>query len=123
MPIIEVLLPPDTESPRRARRFIEDALSDGAPAEVVELAVLLVSEVVTNAVLHARSAVRIAITWDNRRLRVEVADKSPATPVARQFAADSGTGRGLMLIEELSDAWGTSPVGDGKVVWFELAPA
>jgi anti-sigma regulatory factor (Ser/Thr protein kinase) len=122
-PIIQVLLPPDTDSPRRARRFVEDALCDGAPADVVELAVLLVSEVVTNAILHARSSVRVAITWDNQRLRVEVADKSAARPVARQFAPDSGTGRGLRLIEELSDAWGTQLVVDGKVVWFELAGA
>ena len=123
MPTIEVTLPPDTDSPRRARRFLKDALQGGAPADVVDVAVLLVSEVVTNAVLHARSEVRVAISWNAHRVRVEVCDHSPAQPVPRHFAPDAGTGRGMLLIEELADAWGMSPTSDGKLVWFEVAAA
>lgn len=121
MPTIEVTLPPDTDTPRRARRFIQDALDEGAPDDVVDIAVLLVSEVVTNAVLHARSEVCVGITWQSGRVRVEVSDRSPVRPVARRFAEDAGTGRGMLLVEELADAWGMRPAADGKVVWFELA--
>jgi len=117
----EVVLPPDIESPRRARRFVEHALTAGA-AEIGDVVALLVSEVVTNAVLHARTEVHVRIGLDDRTVRVEVADRCPAGPHKAPAMRQASTGRGMMLVEELADAWGTEARGDGKVVWFEVAP-
>jgi anti-sigma regulatory factor (Ser/Thr protein kinase) len=118
---IQVTLPPDTESPSRARHFVCDALSGReAPLDVVAL---LVSEVVTNAVLHARSEVTLTVRIDNQSVRVEVADRSAAVPEQRPFTDDAVTGRGMYLVEQLADHWGTDPAADGKVVWFELVHA
>ena len=123
VPTIELTLPPDTDSPRRARRFLQDALDARAPEGVLDVATLLLSEVVTNAVLHARTEVRVAVSWVADRLRVEVADASPLAPTPRNFSEDAGTGRGMLLVAELADDWGTQPAEPGKVVWFELAAA
>jgi anti-sigma regulatory factor (Ser/Thr protein kinase) len=118
---IQVTLPPDTESPSRARHFVCDALSGRqAPLDVVAL---LVSEVVTNAVLHARSEVVLTVRIDELSVRVEVEDKSSALPQQRPMTDEAMTGRGMFLVEELADNWGTAPVADGKVVWFELVNA
>lgn len=87
---------------------------------MVEIATLLVSEAVTNAVLHAGTEVRVRVGRDGRSVRVEVADTSPAVPLRRHASADAATGRGMLLIEELSDSWGLQRSADGKVVWFEL---
>lgn len=120
MPAVEVTLPPDTESPRRARRLVAAALSHD-PSEVVEVVTLLVSEAVTNAVLHAGTEVRVRIGRDGASVRVEVADESTDEPHVRHHSPDAATGRGLVLIEELADSWGLQTSADGKVVWFELA--
>ena len=118
---LQVTLPPDTESPSRARHFVCDALSGRhAPLDVVAL---LVSEIVTNAVLHARSEVTLTVRMDSDSVRVEVADNSVAAPQQRPISDEAVTGRGMFLVEQLADDWGTSPAGDGKVVWFELVHA
>ena len=122
MPAVELTLPPDTASPSRARRLVEAALSHD-PADLVEVVTLLVSEAVTNAVLHAGTEVRVRIGRDGAAVRVEVADASPDEPQLRNPSEEAATGRGMLLIEELSDAWGLQHSDDGKVVWFELSSA
>ena len=94
------------------------------PSEVVEVVTLLVSEVVTNAVLHAGTEVVLRIGHEGTSIRVEVTDGSLTEPALRHFTGEAATGRGLWLVQELADAWGQEPKGDGKVVWFEvdLAP-
>lgn len=84
---------------------------------------LLVSEVVTNSILHARTEVNLSIACDGTHIRVEVADSSPLAPVIRNYSDLAGTGRGMVLVEELSDAWGLQTVDGGKVVWFEVETA
>ena len=84
---------------------------------------MLVSEAVTNAVLHAGTEVRVRIGRDGESVRVEVADASSEEPQVRHPSEEAATGRGLMLIEELSDSWGLKRSSDGKVVWFELNSA
>jgi anti-sigma regulatory factor (Ser/Thr protein kinase) len=83
-------------------------------------AVLLVSELVTNALLHARSAPTVELTRDGDRVRVAVCDDSPVAPRRRQYATDAATGRGIALVDHLATEWGSERVGDGKCVWFEL---
>ena len=87
---------------------------------LTDLALLLVSEVVTNAVLHARSEIRLCVGWNGDAVRVEVADESPVLPVPQHYSEMATTGRGMHLVEEVATAWGSDPVDPGKVVWFEL---
>ena len=89
--------------------------------EVVEVVTLLVSEMVTNAVLHAGTEVTLRIGHEGKSVRVEVTDQSPAMPNLREVSSDSPTGRGMWLIQELADAWGQQARGNGKCVWFEMA--
>jgi PAS domain S-box-containing protein len=80
----------------------------------------LISEVVTNVVLHARCrpVVRLSLVGDT--LRVEVDDTSPTIPSRRRYELDAATGRGLALVDSLATAWGAVPTASGKTVWFEL---
>ena len=106
-----------------ARRFVSEVLEDRHTDALVETAILLTSEVVSNAVLHGRSAPTVAISLGADRVRVEVDDASPALPVRKHYGIEATTGRGLMLLEALADGWGAELVGSGKRVWFDLDPA
>lgn len=119
----ELRLPPSTDSVPVARRFARDQLRHSRSD--VETVVLLVSELVTNAVLHARSEVVLLILDHRDVARVEVSDSSPLPPRLHNFTADSATGRGLRLLDQLALRWGadTSAGGAGKVVWFEVGSA
>ena len=87
---------------------------------MVDMVLLLVSEIVTNAVLHARSEIRLSIGWNGDAVRVEVADHSPLVAAPRRFSEMATTGRGMQMVDEVADTWGLRPVDDGKVIWFEL---
>jgi anti-sigma regulatory factor (Ser/Thr protein kinase) len=118
---IDVTLPPNTQSPRRARRFVAEALGTDTP-RVAEVVALLVSEMVTNAVLHARTDVRVSIERGMDTIRVEVADDCVSGPTVQHFTThQAATGRGLQLVDQLADRWGSEPRTGGKVVWFEVA--
>ena len=104
----------------RARRLLRTAL-EGVGDTPVDAAELLLSEVVTNAFVHAGGVVKVHVRASPAGVRVEVEDRSSHHPVRRWFAATAGTGRGLQLLDELADRWGSHPRSDGgKVVWFEL---
>lgn len=102
-----------------ARQFARRAAGDSSAD--VETLVLLVSEVVTNAVLHARSDILLDVRPARDLVRVEVHDGSPVEPRVHHFHLTSGTGRGLRMLEQLARRWGVEagPRG-GKVVWFEV---
>jgi anti-sigma regulatory factor (Ser/Thr protein kinase) len=109
---------PDAISAREARSFVTAALPDVDGLD--ERVALAVSEVASNAILHARTEFAVCVLVDVDRVRVEVTDHDPRLPVRQEYAADSVTGRGLAIVEELSDRWGADP-GDGeKTVWFEI---
>jgi anti-sigma regulatory factor (Ser/Thr protein kinase) len=82
----------------------------------------LLTEVVTNAVLHAGTTLRVVLEQDgpSGRLRCEVTDGSPVRPRVRRHSAEATTGRGLQLLESVATAWGVEPMANGKTVWFEL---
>jgi anti-sigma regulatory factor (Ser/Thr protein kinase) len=106
----------------RARRFCSATLQGwGVATEVIETCVLLVSELATNAVLHARTP--FTVTIESRRvLRVEVHDDDPRLPHARDYGPEASSGRGLHLVEALAQSSGTvTHSAGGKSVWFELA--
>ncbi|WP_425575617.1 ATP-binding protein [Streptomyces gobitricini] len=88
---------------------------------VPDVAELLTSELVTNALIHTEHGAVVTATMTPRTLRVEVRDFATALPTPYAPAIDDGThGRGLVLVQALADAWGVLTHGVGKVVWFEL---
>ena len=103
-----------------ARQFARRAAATSAAD--VDTVVLLVSEVVTNAVLHARSDIRLDVQASTDTVRVEVHDASPVEPRVHHFRLTSGTGRGLRMVEQLARRWGVEadPARGGKIVWFEV---
>lgn len=110
-------LPADTSAPRLARTEVAARLGDHPRRDDL---LLCISEVVTNAVLHARSAAQLRVTAEQDGLRVEVTDHDPTVPTRRQHDLGAPTGRGLHLLDALTRAWGTAPAADGKIVWFEF---
>ena len=114
-------LPRNPASVAAARRFIEgraEAWSFSGPAS--EQLVLIGPELVTNAVLHARTELTLTLELRGDRVRISVKDRSKAPATLRHYRADALTGRGLGVVAALSDNWGISAASDGKVVWAEL---
>jgi len=114
-------LEPHPTSPGAARRHIAQLLEAGPLAELVETAALLVSELVTNAVLHAATAIELSCRIEAGSVWVEVKDHSSVAPSVRHYDATASTGRGLGLVEGLADDWGIDVDEGGKTVWFLLA--
>lgn len=111
--------PSDASSVADARRFVLSLLDlDARTAESVQLAV---SELATNAVLHARSPYRIRVFRNAASVRVEVFDRSPTVAVRRDFGPEAVTGRGLAIVEQVTSDWGVTPDSGGKWVWFDVA--
>lgn len=116
-----IRLPPVPAAAAEARGFVAGLTIEWGAEEQADMARLLVSELVTNAVFHAQSPVEVRCTMHEGHLRVEVADADPSPPQPRDPDALDPRGRGLLLVDELSRAWGAEPDGGhGKVVWFEL---
>lgn len=115
-------VPAEPTAPSRVRHWMSAQLTEWrVPEAVVGAAVLCTSELTTNALLHAGTAARVEIDLSAERLLVSVADSGTRGTVTRaQTDMLSSRGRGLGLIEELSDAWGTDPTVRGSTVWFEI---
>ncbi|MET7335707.1 ATP-binding protein [Nonomuraea sp. NPDC005650] len=111
---------PQERSVGRARRAARAQLAEWGLQPACDFAELLISELVTNAVRHARGLVRMSLSAADGLLRCEVEDDSPMPPRARAARRDEEGSRGLLLVEVLSSGWGSVPTGTGKVVWFEL---
>jgi len=99
--------------------LLREALT-GFPEEGLAVAEMLVSELVTNAVQHARSFLVLHIdrTWPGLTILVEDASATP--PVLQADCGDAEGGRGLMLVDTLAASWGWERTSTGKIVWFEL---
>jgi anti-sigma regulatory factor (Ser/Thr protein kinase) len=129
---LRTVLPCDASSVGKARRLLHQELAALGAADLgnsgfvapdlVDAAGLLVSELVTNAVVHARTDVTLHVTVRRGVLRIEVTDGSPVVPTPRRPSGLTGTGRGLQLVDRLSDRWGVDKARKGKTIWFELAP-
>jgi PAS domain S-box-containing protein len=114
-------LPPTAASAARARRFVAAALAAIPDRRAVEIAELLTSEVVTNAVVHGGSAVRVEVETVDGRTRISVCDNDPGQPELRSPGLDDESGRGMRLVDSLARRWGVQPAGSGKCVWFEVS--
>jgi anti-sigma regulatory factor (Ser/Thr protein kinase) len=118
-------LEPDGRSSGLARRYVRQALTDLDLLDLVDGAELGVTELVTNACLHARTPVTVTLRTSEGVLRIEVADGSPRAPEQRRYDAMATMGRGLRLLESYG-RWGfdaAAPPRIGKTVWFEPAHA
>jgi PAS domain S-box-containing protein len=103
-----------------ARKLVRRTLSDAGHDDLVDAAELVTSELVTNALVHAGTHIEVTVVLRPDSVRVEIADGSPHLPTAREYGATAGTGRGLVMVEEMADFWGVAPDHPGKVVWFEI---
>ena len=117
--VVEVVLDASVHAPGGARRVVRDAIgSELGP--VADTLLLLVSELVTNAVLHARSTATVRLDLGTDAVRVEVQDGEERLPGVVDPDVDREGGRGLQMVEQLADRYGWTRLGDGKSVWFEL---
>jgi CheY-like chemotaxis protein len=111
----------DPRAASEARRFVGQRGDAWDCAELVDNAMLVASELVTNAVIHARTGVELRASFANRILRLEVLDRGPGTPDPRVATSQDENGRGLLLVSALAAAWGVESASEGgKVVWAEL---
>jgi PAS domain S-box-containing protein len=117
---VERRLPPEASSVGEARRLVRELLEASDREDLVETGSLLVSELVTNALLHAGTTIDVTAWVDESGLRVEVADGSGHLPARRRYTATAGTGRGMLMLEQMVDDWGVTRHDRGKTVWFHL---
>jgi anti-sigma regulatory factor (Ser/Thr protein kinase) len=108
--------PFDPASVANARRWV----ASEASGTDVDVAMLLVTELATNAVLHARSPFAVTVEAGDDHVTLGVSDQSPSLPRLSIPEADDVRGRGLYLVAELALRWGVEPTDDGKRVWFDL---
>jgi anti-sigma regulatory factor (Ser/Thr protein kinase) len=113
----------DPEAPSAARRFVTSLLARRPYGDRVAAADvrLVVSELATNAVIHAGTSFSVAVCCNGSAIRIEVQDASGAAPVMRANKPTARSGRGLLLVDAVTRDWGVEPGPDGKIVWAELA--
>jgi hypothetical protein len=117
---VSYALPECLHSPALAREITRERLI-GFSDEAVETVVMLVSEVTTNVVIHARSMMTLRMDVNKPRVKVWVEDCSTACPHPRSADDDDEGGRGLWLVEALASSWGCEMTPTGKQVWFEVS--
>lgn len=113
-------------APGQARRWVTGILdhADGPVGLDLDEVLVMVSELTTNAVRHGGGGFEVAMLLSRDGVRIEVADSSPAVPQAQWVPAGATSGRGLAIVDALSEAWGVTALeGGGKSVWFEARPA
>jgi len=105
-----------------ARAFVQSQLEEWDAPGLVWAATTIVSELTTNAVLHARTEFSVELELAGGRLQLRVRDSSATIPVRRHYDEDAATGRGIALIEALTTDWGVTPTDAGKVIWCFVTP-
>jgi anti-sigma regulatory factor (Ser/Thr protein kinase) len=104
-----------------ARRFVDRTLAAWDVVGGRDDAMLVVSELATNAVRHAGSPFRVSVMRRAGQVRISVRDIGRGGPTVRSATAASTSGRGLALVAAVSSSWGVEPEADGKVVWADVA--
>ncbi len=121
-PPAQMRLPDSAQAPATARAFLRGAACSTHQAQVFDEAELLVSELATNAVLHGAPPIIVRVECDGSEgLRVSVTDGEPRSPIPQEAGPEDGAGRGIRLVDVISNRWGVHPhPGEGKEVWFQL---
>jgi anti-sigma regulatory factor (Ser/Thr protein kinase) len=117
--VARVVLPATPVAARTARRVVAEQCSSW-DTDVIDTAVLLTSELVTNAVIHGHSDVQLEVRTDGALLRVDVGDENSQLPRQKPTEHDALGGRGLQIVALLATRWGVYDQPMGKTVWFEL---
>ena len=119
--MLEILhLPADNGSPRRARQFVDEVLHRWQRDGAIDRVALIASELVTNAVFHARTEITVELTAGEGAVHVEVFDRGAGRPVFLDSEPDVPGGLGLPIVESLASSWGIRSREDGKGVWAEV---
>lgn len=113
----------DWESAGAARRFVSATLASWGCDAFDYVATLLVSELVSNVLLHAGTDLDVVLRRPDGGIRVEVHDRNHRLPARKHYSITSTTGRGLALVEDLARDWGAEVTAEGKFVWFEFDEA
>lgn len=114
----------DNSSVPAARHFVEEVLAGWRRIEQGWTAAMIVTELATNAALHAGAGpFTVSVSLDGSGvLHLAVSDRSPRWPRRCDYSAEATTGRGLKLVDGLCSHWGVRPQGGGKVVWADIDP-
>ena len=107
----------------RVRAFVAEELEALGRAQLIDDAVLVASELASNALLHAGGIAGVSVTERGEAMRIEVHDRTRVPPVMARQSVEAMTGRGLRLVASLSKDWGAEPTDGGKVVWADLSEA
>ncbi len=112
----------DEPAVANARRVVTENLQSwGIPGDTIDEAVLIASELVTNAFLHGRPPIDLRLRSSGNEITLEVQDRAPYRPRRRRARDDEENGRGLQIVSILADRWGSRATGTGKSVWCTLA--
>jgi anti-sigma regulatory factor (Ser/Thr protein kinase) len=120
VPKVEETFSAEPRNISAARRFVADTLAAWDATAFEWSAVTAVSELTTNAVLHAGTAFTVSLRLDDDQLRLAVTDRSARLPHPRSYGADATTGRGMALVYALSSAHGVETTAAGKTVWCHV---
>jgi anti-sigma regulatory factor (Ser/Thr protein kinase) len=118
-----VHLEPTLGAPAEARRAVRSALTASLPVQTIDLAELLTSELVTNAIRHGTGKVTLSLNCGDGVLAISVSDDGAAMPFVQPDNEPLAVGgRGVRMVQRLAQDWGVTPreLGPGKVVWFRL---
>ena len=124
MPVeqVAITVTPESESISVVRHFVTSAAHFLGTAADMDVVALLTSELTANAVDLGAGEIVVTVRCIDGRLRVEVRDFGYGMPqVLQPGAIEQGGGRGLMIVDQLADAWGVDQFLPGKIVWFEMA--
>ena len=119
-PVGEITLPARPTAPARARAFVAATLGVWDLSDPVDSLLVIVSELTTNALLHARTPMTVRLEREDASLLLSVTDSSPAVPRTRSYGVQSATGRGLRLVASLAAEWGVTQTAEGKTVWCRV---
>jgi anti-sigma regulatory factor (Ser/Thr protein kinase) len=118
---VRVTLTAEGGSCARARQVVRDAAASwGLSEDLADDAQLVVTELVSNGLDHGEGLITLTVSRRAGGMLVEVHDESSKQPLVRPVDPSSARGRGMQLVQALSERWGTTPEVRGKVVWAEL---
>lgn len=116
---LEREFPPEPLSAPAARKFVL-GLGWSDDSDMNSRLATVVSEIVTNAILHARTPFVVSVSSEPAAIRVEVTDGSSSFPARRDYDPTQPAGRGLTIVDAMADRWGVAALPTGKTVWFEM---
>jgi anti-sigma regulatory factor (Ser/Thr protein kinase) len=113
---------PTTDAPHESRKLVREFLARQGADDLAPAGELVVTELVSNVVRHARTSIELDLAWDDDQLLLEVRDGSSILPAVVELGTEDG-GYGLKLVEALAQDWGIRPLDRGKAIWCTMTRA